>query len=160
MLNLYSFQKQPHILWAVWSVKAKMTPAESVFSLHRHAMPCHRWRCLLWLSSTESKSPRGTKLEAYPLCMGEQGRKHPASAMEGESKLDTDGSTQLQGNHTDTYKEIALKYRRISCSWLFPISICSTWWNYNFHYLIDPIISRRGRYRRISFPMTLRLCRG
>lgn len=87
MLNLYSIQKQPYILWAVWSAKAKMTPAESVFSLHRHAMPCHRWRCLLWLSSTESKSPRGTKLEAYPLCMGEQGRKHPASAMEGESKL-------------------------------------------------------------------------
>lgn len=73
ILNLYSTQELPYILWAVWSVKAKMTPAESVFSLHRHAMPCHHWRCLFWLSSSESKSPRGTKPKAYPLCMGNNG---------------------------------------------------------------------------------------
>lgn len=75
-----------------------MNSAESVFSLHGHAMPCHCLRCLFWLPSSESKSPRGTKPEAYLLCMGE----HPVSAMKGESKLDTDGSTKLQGNYTDT----------------------------------------------------------
>ena len=76
-------------------LKQRWLSAEAVFGLHRHAMPCHRWRCPFWLSSSESKKPRGTKPETYPLCMGEQGegRRPCVSAMKGESKLDTDGST-------------------------------------------------------------------
>lgn len=70
ILILYSTPGLADIVRAIWSVKAKMTPAESVFSLRRHATPGHHWRCLFWLSSSESKRPRGTKPKAYPLCMG------------------------------------------------------------------------------------------
>lgn len=78
LLSSYSIHKQRYVLWAVWSVKANTTTsAEAVFSLRRHATPRHRWRCLFCLSSSESKSPRGTKPEAYALCTGNKGESTP-----------------------------------------------------------------------------------
>lgn len=74
LLNSYSIHRQCYIFWAVWSAKAKMIFAEkSVFTLYRHAMPCHQLRCLLWLSSSESKRPRGENPEVWPLCAGNKG---------------------------------------------------------------------------------------
>lgn len=150
ILNLYSIHKQPYILWAVWSVKAKMTSADSVFSLHRHAMPCHRWRCLFWLSSSESKSPRGTKPEAYPLCMGNKGESTLWVQWRGRANWTLTGllcSREITQIYT---KKLHWNIEESSVLW-FTISICSTWWNGNFHYLIDSIISQRGRYCRTFF---------
>lgn len=137
---------------AIWSVKAKMTPAESVFSLREHATPCRHWRCLFWLSSSESNRPRGTKPKAYPLCMGNNekapfkcsvgGRESGASRTTVTAWLSSREITLIcsQDLHRDAEESSAL------CP---SISICCTWWNYNFHYLIDPIISR-GRIWQAS----------
>lgn len=139
-------------------LKQRWLSAQSMFSLHRHAMPCHRWRCLFWLSSSESKSPRGTKPETYPLCMGNkeestvwmQWRERASWTLTG--LLSSREITQIQAKKLHWNIEES----SVLCS---SISICSTWRNDNFHYLIDPIISQRERYYRI-FPATPRcVCR-
>lgn len=121
---------------------------ERVFSLQRHAMPCHRWRCLFWLSSSESKSPRGTKPEAYPLCMWNKGEStlwvqwRARASWTLTCLLSSRENTHIHilRNGTETPKNL------LFC---FSIFICLTWRNGNFHYLIDPIISHTERYCRV-----------
>lgn len=134
---------------AIWSVKAKMTPAESVFSLRGHATPLRHWRCLFWLSSSESKRPGGTKPKAYPLCMGNN-EKAPCKCKGGGGGVEW--GVRGRGRTVTAWlrsREITLicsqdlhRDAEESSALCPSISICCTWWNYNFHYLIDPIISQ------------------
>lgn len=165
VLILYSAQGLPHIVWAIWSLKAKMTPAESVFSLRRHAMPCHHWRCLFWLSSSESKSPWGTKPKAYPLCMGNNEKAPFKCSVGGRASWTLTAwlsSREITLIHTQELHGDAEESSVLCLS----ISICYTWRNYNFHYPIDPVVSREKNIAGDFFgphffpPKTLGLCRG
>lgn len=150
ILILYSTPGLADIVRAIWSVKAKMTPAESVFSLRRHATPGHHWRCLFWLSSSESKRPRGTKPKAYPLCMGNN-EKAPYKCNVG-GRASRTVTAWLSSREITLICSQDLHRDAEESSALWPsTSICCTWWNYNFHYLIDPIISQA----RICLPPPL-----
>lgn len=138
------------IIRAIWSVKAKMTPAASVFGLRRHATPHRHWRCLFWLSSSESKRPRGTKPEAYPLCVGNN--ENAPSKCNGGGRARRTVTAWLSSREITLICSQDLHRDVEESSALCPaVSICCTWWNYNFHYLIDPIISQE-RIRHASLP--------
>lgn len=106
-------------------------------------MPWHGSRCLFWLSSSESKSLRGTKPEAYPLCTGNKGESTLwVQWREGASWTLTG---PLSSKEIIQIHAIKLHWNIDKSSVLcLPISIFSKLLNKS-DYLFDPIIST-GRY--------------
>lgn len=153
VLIWYSTPGLADVVRAIWSVEAEMTPAASVFSLRRHATPRRHWRCLFWLSSSESKRPRGTKPKAYPLCMGNNEKAPSKCSVGGRASWTV--TAWISSREITLIRSRDLHRDAEESSALCPsVSICCTWWNYNFHYIIHPVISQ-GRIRHAFPPTTL-----
>lgn len=93
------------------------------------------------------KSPWGTKPKAYPLCMGNNEKAPFKCSVGGTASWTLTGwlsSREITLIHTQKLHRDAEESSVLCLS----ISICYTWRNYNFHYPIDPVISREKNIAR------------
>lgn len=93
-----------------------------------------------------NQKPQREKTKAYPLCM-ENYESAPCECSVGESWTLTGrlSSREITPIHT---QKLHWDIDESSVLYL-SISICCTWWNFNFHFLINPIIGQWDRHCRI-----------